>query len=125
MHRFKRAGYPLIASCLFACARSADMEGRFTQTVDGTEQARLTRTEGSWVSPAPRPTSTLHFVREPAMTTCRICRFETELDDVAVRSDAGRCICLRCYGRETGSARPMSKALQRQLSAALAERNLA
>jgi hypothetical protein len=59
------------------------------------------------------------------MTTCRICRFETELDDVAVQGGAGRCICLRCYGRETGSARPMPRVLQRQLSAALAERNLA
>ena len=59
------------------------------------------------------------------MTTCSICRFETELDDVAVQGGAGRCICLRCYGRETGSARPMSKALQRQLSAALAEQKLA
>ena len=59
------------------------------------------------------------------MTTCRICRFETELDDVAVPVDACRCICLRCFGRETGSARPMSKALQRQLSAALAEQRLA
>jgi hypothetical protein len=57
------------------------------------------------------------------MTTCRICRFETELDDVAVQGGAGRCICLRCYGRETGSTRPMPKALQRQLAAALAERN--
>jgi hypothetical protein len=54
------------------------------------------------------------------MTTCTICRFETELDDVAVPM-SGSCICLRCFGRETGSARPMPKALRRELIAALAE----
>jgi hypothetical protein len=59
------------------------------------------------------------------MTICSICRFEAELDDVAVPGGAGRCICLRCFSRETGSARPMAKALRQQLSAALTERNLA
>ena len=54
------------------------------------------------------------------MSICRICRFETELDDVVVRGGGGGCICLRCYGRETGSARPMPKALRRDLQAALA-----
>ena len=54
------------------------------------------------------------------MTTCRICRFEMELDDVAVPGGAYRCICLRCYGRATGTARPMPRALQRALIAALA-----
>lgn len=55
------------------------------------------------------------------MTTCIICRFETELDDVVVRSGVDGCICLRCYGRETESALPMPKALRRTLIAALAE----
>ena len=54
------------------------------------------------------------------MTTCRICRFETELDDVAVPGGPGRYICLRCYGRATGTARPMARELQRALIAALA-----
>ena len=54
------------------------------------------------------------------MFICRICRFETELDDVVVAGMGGGCICLRCYGRETGGARPMPKALRRELSAALA-----
>jgi hypothetical protein len=54
------------------------------------------------------------------MTTCRICHFEMELDDVAVPGGAGRCICLRCYGSATGTARPMPGALQRTLIAALA-----
>ena len=44
------------------------------------------------------------------MHTCTICPFETELDDVVVAFAAGGCVCLRCYGRETGSARPMPKA---------------
>ena len=54
------------------------------------------------------------------MSTCTICRFATKLDDVAVSTAAGRCICLRCCGRETSSARPMPKALRHELRAALA-----
>ena len=53
--------------------------------------------------------------------TCIICRFETELDDVAVAGgSAGRCVCLRCYSRETATARPMPKALRREIINALA-----
>ncbi len=54
------------------------------------------------------------------MSTCTICRFTAELDDIAVSTAPGRCICLRCFGRETGSARPMPKALRRELIATLA-----
>ncbi len=54
------------------------------------------------------------------MLTCRICHFETELDDVVLTGPAGRCICLRCFGRETGSARPMPKVLRHELRVALA-----
>ncbi len=54
------------------------------------------------------------------MSTCTICRFATELDDVAVTTAAGRGICLRCFGRETGSARPMLAALRHELRGALA-----
>ncbi len=53
--------------------------------------------------------------------TCIICRFATELDDRAViGGTAERCICLRCYSRETDTARPMPKALQRELRTTLA-----
>ena len=52
--------------------------------------------------------------------TCIICKYETELDDVALRHDERRCVCLRCYTRETETARPMPKLLQRDLSATLA-----
>ena len=55
------------------------------------------------------------------MKTCIICRFATELDDVAVAGAAGHCICLRCFARETGTTRPMRKSLQRDIVAALAE----
>ena len=55
------------------------------------------------------------------MRTCIICHFETELDDVVVVAGDGHCICLRCFDRETGGARPMPKALRREVSAALAE----
>jgi hypothetical protein len=51
--------------------------------------------------------------------TCIICRFSTELDDVVTRGRGGRCICLRCFGRETGSDRPMPRELRRDVIAAL------
>lgn len=46
---------------------------------------------------------------------CGICRFETEMDDVVLSRRGGRCVCLRCYDRETGGARRMPKTLRRQL----------
>lgn len=56
------------------------------------------------------------------MPICTICHFETELDDAAAGvAGSGRCICLRCYGRETGGARPMPRALRRVLVAVLEE----
>jgi len=36
-----------------------------------------------------------------------ICRFATELDDVVAPSADRRCVCLRCFHRETRSALPM------------------
>ena len=54
------------------------------------------------------------------MATCTICRYETEFDDVALGGRTGRCVCLRCYGRETGNGRRMPKALRRELIAVLA-----
>ena len=39
---------------------------------------------------------------------------------MALGGRTGRCVCLRCFDRETGSARPMPKALRRALVAALA-----
>jgi hypothetical protein len=54
------------------------------------------------------------------MFTCSVCHFDVELDDVEIRSVARRCVCLRCYLRETASARPLPKSLRRELSALLA-----
>jgi hypothetical protein len=55
------------------------------------------------------------------MTACIICRFEIELDDVAVRGSHGRrAVCIRCFARETGSHRQMPKSLRRDIQAALA-----
>ncbi len=54
------------------------------------------------------------------MWTCRICHFPVELDDVALALTDGRCICVRCFARETGGAIEMPKALRRELAAALA-----
>lgn len=59
------------------------------------------------------------------MATCRICRFETELDDVVLRGANGQVVCLRCYGRETATEHPMPKTLRREIVAALAEVEIA
>ena len=76
-------------------------------------------------SGAPIPASQESFGQESAGRTCTVCHVETELDDVAIVCATGGCVCLRCSGHETGVARPMSKALRRQLSTALAEQNRA
>ena len=49
------------------------------------------------------------------MLTCTICRLDMELDDVVLLRPNGQGICLRCYARETESARPMPRPLQREL----------
>ena len=50
------------------------------------------------------------------MSTCVIWRFDVPLDDAVALTARGRCICLLCYGRETGSHLPMPRALQREVS---------
>jgi len=42
------------------------------------------------------------------------------LDDVVVALRGDRCICLRCYLRETGDERRMPKEYQREIDATLA-----
>ncbi len=54
------------------------------------------------------------------MFRCQICHFDTEHDDVVLRFATGTCLCLRCYGRETASYRPMPKVLRRDVIVALA-----
>lgn len=40
------------------------------------------------------------------MVTCLLCGFSAEMDDVAVLLAArARCICVRCFSRETGAPR--------------------
>jgi hypothetical protein len=58
--------------------------------------------------------------QEVGMFTCMICHFTTELDDVAVSGSGARCVCLRCFTRETGTARPMPAALRHAVTALLA-----
>ncbi len=55
------------------------------------------------------------------MFTCAICHFETPLDDVELLAVDGRCVCLRCYCRETESTVAMPKPLRKELIAVLAE----
>jgi hypothetical protein len=45
------------------------------------------------------------------MYLCVICRFPAELDDVIAPTSTGRCVCLRCYARETESTRHLSKSM--------------
>ncbi len=54
------------------------------------------------------------------MRTCTICRFATELDDVVVATGPATCVCLGCFGRQTGGSARMPKALRRELLAVLA-----
>lgn len=54
------------------------------------------------------------------MVRCILCGFDTELDDTVVVSQTGRCICLRCFSRETNSSKPMGKGLRKDLIATLA-----
>ena len=53
------------------------------------------------------------------MRTCRLCRWQVLLDDVAITLRGDRCICLRCYLRETQSTRVMPKDYRRQIDDAL------
>ncbi len=53
------------------------------------------------------------------MRTCRLCLWQVTLDDVVVPLRADRCICLRCYLRETGDNRQMTTGYQREIDAAL------
>ena len=55
------------------------------------------------------------------MYTCCLCRFDAELDDVAVLRGATGCVCVRCFARETENVHPMPKALRRDIELALAE----
>jgi hypothetical protein len=54
------------------------------------------------------------------MSTCIICGCEAERDDVVMLGRTVRCVCLRCYARETATERRMPAALRRELLALLA-----
>jgi hypothetical protein len=60
-------------------------------------------------------------LRNDTLHVCVICRFPAELDDAVVPTDGGRCICLRCFARETETARPMDCKLREAIIAVLAE----
>lgn len=56
------------------------------------------------------------------MVTCLLCAFRVELDDAAVvMATRARCICLRCFSRETGTTRALPKHLERELAACMPE----
>lgn len=47
------------------------------------------------------------------MWTCRLCRFEVSLDDVALKFTSGMVICVTCFARETQTEKPMPPAVKR------------
>lgn len=49
------------------------------------------------------------------MFECRICHFQFELDDVAIKFASGRCVCLKCFERETGRESHLPKRLVRDV----------
>lgn len=55
------------------------------------------------------------------METCRICHFEMPLDDTAIESATGKPVCLRCYGRLTGTELAMPRRLRLELETFVAD----
>lgn len=41
---------------------------------------------------------------------CVVCKFDVQFDDVEIHATRGtNCVCLRCYHRETGTEKALSK----------------
>lgn len=53
------------------------------------------------------------------MYTCIFCHFQFTSDDAMCPTPSGRCICLLCFQRQTGTYQRMDKALRRELSSTL------
>lgn len=54
------------------------------------------------------------------MVSCLLCGFSVELDDAAVLlATRARCICVRCFSRETGTALLMPEWLRREVASCL------
>ena len=54
------------------------------------------------------------------MAACLICHTPAEADDIAIQTHGGTtCICLWCFGRETGTELYMPKKLRRIIEAEL------
>lgn len=57
------------------------------------------------------------------MRICLLCQFPFWPDDqVIAAANRRRCICIRCFARETGGERPMPVALRRMIDGALADK---
>lgn len=90
---------------------SLDREAQGGGEADGEVKSLLT---AGYRVPVPRWTG--RAARRPAaMLRCMVCSFETYLDDVVLRVGEARCVCLRCYARETETELWMPRWLQRQL----------
>jgi hypothetical protein len=62
---------------------------------------------------------------QQSLHVCIICRFPAELDDAVVPTSAGRCICLRCFGRETESVKVVDRRFREELIEVLNAEELA
>ncbi len=54
------------------------------------------------------------------MYLCVICRFLVEIDDAIVPTGLGRCICLRCFRRETNTTVVIDPKLRKEIVMTLA-----
>lgn len=56
---------------------------------------------------------------DDVLRACIICGYTATPDDALVPTDSGKCICLPCWFRETGTGQPMPRKLRKELTAAL------
>ena len=53
------------------------------------------------------------------MPVCVLCKFDVAEDDVKLRRNQERVVCLACYAREVDDERRMGKDLRRQITEAM------
>ncbi len=55
------------------------------------------------------------------MFHCIICATDVVMDEVEMEVAEGRCICLRCWARETDTGKPLSRRLRLEATRAAEE----
>lgn len=54
---------------------------------------------------------------------CILCRFPTAIDDAECPTPSGKCICIRCWKRETADEHPMPADLRKDAARTVNEAN--